>query len=89
MLISGVSGHLKFLVQSNATHTGIQELGIALCVLSGSLCSACHEGGDQASKRVCSQTYEEHRLMAKGNYGKDITWDLFMFPDGCACFSVS
>ena len=89
IVAQNTDGKLKFLVQQNVTHSSIQEIEIASCVQPGSLCSACQEKGEHASKMVCSSTYKEIRLMAKGNYGKEITWDTFMFPDGCACFTVS
>ena len=74
-------GGLKFLVQDTLT----QEVEIRVCVGPGTHCTHCHNNNN----RVCGQRYKEHRLLAKGNYGKEEPkYDIFMFPDGCACFEV-
>ena len=76
IVAQNTEGRLKFLVQQNVTHSSIQEIEIAACVQTGSLCSACQEEGEHASKMVCSNTDKEIRLIAKGNYGRSSPWHL-------------
>ena len=73
----------------NMTHSSrVQEVEITVCVGPGTHCTHC-QNKDTPVNRVCGQKYKEHRLLAKGNYGKEEPkYDIFMFPDGCACFEV-
>ena len=81
------SGFLKFLVQENSTQSRLQEIEITVCKAPGASCSSCR-ARSRGKESVCRQSYKEHRLLATDNFGKEFSYDLFMFPDGCECYKV-
>ena len=86
------SGELKFIPQSNSSHSllPLQPVSIVLCSTPGSSCLGClppRIDPLQVPDKICQQSYKEVSLLVIGDNGKDLVRDLFLMPDGCLCAS--